>query len=248
MQSLKKKKEIDKGIKKVEERLPLKGILDWLTLSTGFLYGELDERLDFRLALQKALKKPVPKHVNFWFCFGGITFFLFLLQIGTGIMLLMYYQPTIERAYESVVHITNNVPFGWLMRGLHHWASNIIMITMFIHMLRVYFHAAYKQPRDLTWVSGTFLLILILAFGFTGYLLPWNQISYWATTVGTEIPGAVPMIGDTLKLLARGGSEIGQLTLTRFFALHIIILPAFVIFMLALHFLMIRRLGISEPL
>lgn len=248
MRSFKKKKEIDKGIKRVEERLPLKGLLDWLTLSTGILYGELDERLDFRIALQKALKKPVPRHINFWFCFGGITFFLFLLQIGTGIMLLMYYQPTIERAYESVVHITNNVPYGWLMRGLHHWAANIITVTIFIHMLRVYFHAAYKPPRDLTWVSGTFLLILILVFGFTGYLLPWNQVSYWATTVGTEIPGAVPVIGDTLKFLARGGSEIGQLTLTRFFAFHVIILPALVIFMLALHFLMIRRLGISERL
>ncbi|MFQ5454573.1 MAG: cytochrome bc complex cytochrome b subunit [Nitrospirota bacterium] len=243
-----RQKEINDIAKKTEKKVNLKGILNWLTLATGLFYGELDERLELRDSLKKVLKKPVPGHVNFWFCFGGITFLLFVINATSGVMLLMYYRPTIDHAYESVVHITNNAPFGWLIRGFHHWSANIMMITILIHMVRIYFYGAYKPPRDLNWVVGVILLCLTLTFGFTGYLLPWNQISYWATTVGTEIPGAVPVIGPMLKNLIRGGPDVGQITLTRFFALHVIILPWIMVGLLALHFLILRRLGISESL
>ncbi|MEE8449463.1 MAG: cytochrome b N-terminal domain-containing protein [Thermodesulfobacteriota bacterium] len=233
--------------KDLEHRISLREILSWLSL-VGFVYGPLDERLGIRQALEKALKKPVPHHVNWTFCFGGITFFMFLVLAVTGILLLMYYRPTTAEAYASVVYITNEVPFGWLIRGLHFWAGNLMIIMVILHMLRVFFYGAYKSPRDLNWIAGFVLFMLTLGFGFTGYLLPWNQISYWATTVGTEIPGAIPLVGDTLKYLTRGGAEVSQTTLTRFFAIHVVILPAIISFFLAVHFAVIRRQGISGPL
>ena len=233
--------------KDLEHRISLREVLSWLSL-VGFVYGPLDERLGIRQALEKALKKPVPHHVNWTFCFGGITFFMFLLLAATGILLLMYYRPTIAEAYASVVYIANEVPFGWLIRGLHFWAGNLMIIMVILHMLRVFFYGAYKSPRDLNWIAGFVLFMLTLGFGFTGYLLPWNQISYWATTVGTEIPGAIPLVGDTLKYLTRGGAEVSQTTLTRFFAIHVVILPAIISFFLAVHFAVIRRQGISGPL
>ena len=237
----------DKENKNLEKRGSFREILNLLTL-TGFVYGPLDERLSIREALEKNLKKPVGDHVNWTFCFGGITFLLFMVQAFTGVMLLMYYEPTIVAAYKSVVHITNNVPFGWLMRGIHHWASNLMTVFVFLHMLRVFFYGAYKAPRDFNWVTGVCLLMLTLGFGFTGYLLPWNQISYWATTVGTEIPSAVPIVGDLIKMLIRGGTDVTQATLTRFFAVHVLILPASIAAFLIAHFLMIRKQGISGPL
>ena len=233
--------------KSLEKWTGFREILNLITL-TGFVYGPLDERLSIREALEKNLRKPVPHHVNFSFCLGGITFFTFLVQAFTGVLLLMYYRPTTAEAYKSVVHITNNVPFGWLFRNIHHWASNIMIIAVFLHMLRVFFYGAYKPPRDFNWVNGVVLLVLTLTFGFTGYLLPWNQISYWATTVGTEIPSAIPVVGDLIKVLIRGGTDVSQTTLTRFFAVHVAILPPVISAFLGVHFLMIRRQGISGPL
>lgn len=232
--------------KKEAGRYPitLRELISWFSL-VGFVYGPLDERLSVREALEKALKKPVPSHVNWFFCFGGISLLLFIIQTVTGILLLMYYRPTTAEAFDSVVHITNNVPFGWLVRGFHFWGANLMIIMVFLHMLRVYIYGAYKAPRDFNWVAGVFLLMLTMGFGFTGYLLPWNQVSYWATTVGTEVPGALPLIGDYMKLFTRGGSDVSQITLTRFFAAHVVILPAVTIVFLALHFLMIRRQGIA---
>lgn len=244
---MKKRDELGNAKNETKKGAGWRNLFNWLALF-GLFYGELDERLELRLALQKILKKPVPRGLTIWGCFGGISFFLFLIQVITGVMLLMYYRPTIDQAYESIVHITNNVPYGWLIRGMHYWASNLMVLTLFIHLLKVFFSAAYKPPRDLNWVVGVSLFSLTLIFGFTGYLLPWTQLSYWATVVGTEIAGAVPLIGNTIKILARGGEEIGQLTLTRFFALHVAILPWIFIFLLIPHFMMIRRLGISEPL
>ena len=237
-----------KVLRKLDESVSLRGLINWFTLATGFLYGELDERLDLRSALQKVLKKPVPKHINFWFCFGGFTFLLFAINVVTGILLLMYYRPTVDQAYDSVVHITNNVPYGWLVRGFHHWAANVMTVTVLIHMFRVYLHGAYKHPRELNWVVGVFLLMMVLAFGFTGYLLPWNQVSFWATTIGAEIPGAFPVVGEAVTYFLKGGESVGQLALTRFFAAHVVILPWIAVGFLALHFLMVRRIGISGPL
>ncbi|MEK7376350.1 MAG: cytochrome b N-terminal domain-containing protein, partial [Candidatus Margulisiibacteriota bacterium] len=186
----------------LEKRSGFRDLLDIFSLM-GFAYGELDRRLDMREALEKLLKKPVPKHVNWLFCFGGITFLCFVIQVVTGILLLFYYKPTPAEAYSSVVHITNGVPFGWLIRSVHAWASNLMITFVFLHMIRVFVYKAYKEPRDFNWVIGVTLLCLTLGFGFTGYLLPWNQLSYWATTVGTEIPGAVPVIGPHIKLILR---------------------------------------------
>jgi quinol-cytochrome oxidoreductase complex cytochrome b subunit len=230
-----------------EQRSGLRELFELFSL-TGFVYGPLDQRLGIRDALEKNLKKPVPHHVNWLFCFGGLSLFLFIIQAVTGVLLLMYYRPTIAEAYKSVVFITNNVPFGWLVRGLHHWAANLMIVMVFLHMARVFFYGAYKPPRDFNWVTGVILLMLTLGFGFTGYLLPWNQISYWATTVGTEAPGAVPVIGGYLTMLIRGGQEVGQTTLTRFFAVHVVILPLFISFFLLGHFFMIRKQGIAGPL
>jgi quinol-cytochrome oxidoreductase complex cytochrome b subunit len=230
-----------------EQRSGFRELFELFSL-TGFVYGPLDARLNIREAVEENLRKPVPAHVNWLFCFGGISLFLFIVQAVTGIMLLMYYRPTIAEAYKSVVFVTNNVPFGWLVRGLHHWAANLMIIMVFLHMARVFFYGAYKPPRDFNWVTGVILLVLTLGFGFTGYLLPWNQISYWATTVGTEAPGAVPIIGDFLIRMIRGGESVGQTTLTRFFAVHVVILPLTIGFFLMGHFFMIRKQGISGPL
>lgn len=230
-----------------EQRSGLRELFELFSL-TGFVYGPLDERLDIREALEKNLKKPVPSHVNWLFCFGGISLILFIVQAVTGILLLMYYRPTIAEAYKSVVFVTNNVPFGWLVRGLHHWAANLMIIMVFLHMARVFFYGAYKPPRDFNWVTGVILFMLTLGFGFTGYLLPWNQISYWATTVGTEVPGAVPVVGNFLIALIRGGQAVSQTTLTRFFAIHVVILPLLISFFLLGHFFMIRKQGIAGPL
>jgi quinol-cytochrome oxidoreductase complex cytochrome b subunit len=231
----------------ISPRTGLREMFELFSLS-GFIYGQLDDRLDIKDAVEKNLSKPVPPHVNWTFCFGGITLFLFMVQAVTGIMLLMYYQPTVAEAYKSVVYITNNVPFGWLIRGLHHWAANGMIVMVSLHMLRVFFYGAYKPPRDFNWVTGVILLMLTLGFGFTGYLLPWNQISYWATTVGTEAPGAMPVIGEYIIILMRGGPSITQITLTRFFAIHVVILPLAIGFFLMGHFFMIRKQGISGPL
>src|SRR3972149_6505641 len=229
----------------LNERVDVYGLLGWLLSATGVIYGGLDRRLEFHAALQKALRKPVPRHVNWTFCFGGMTLFLFLIQAVTGVLLTLYYRPTPEGAYASVRYITNQVAFGWLIRGMHHWGAHAMILMVFLHMLRVFFYQAYKTPRELNWIIGTVLLFLALALGFTGYLLPWDQLSYWATVVGTESAGAVPIAGGFLLRLLRGGPEVTGETLIRFYAFHVIILPATTLLLLGLHFLMIRRQGIA---
>lgn len=230
------------------ERIDVNQVLGWFLSASGLIYGGLDRRLEFKDALEKALKKPVPKHINWSFCFGGMTFFLFIIQAVTGILLTLYYRPTPEGAYESVRHITNHVTFGWLIRGVHHWGANAMIVMILLHMARVYFYGAYKSPRELNWMAGIGLLGITLAFGFTGYLLPWDQVAFWATTVGSQIAGAIPIVGSTLLLMVRGGESVTGETLTRFFSGHVIILPLVTIILLAFHFLMIRRQGISGKL
>jgi len=213
------------------------------------MYNFVENRLGIKEILDlEVFYKLAPSYLGIFSCFGGITFFMFILQVVTGILLLVYYIPTTAQAYDSVVHITNNVPFGWLIRGIHHWGANIMIITVFIHMGKIYFHGIYKNPRELNWVTGIILLTCTLSFSFTGYLLPWTQLSYWATVVGTEIPSALPVIGDYIKIFLRGGADVSQITLTRFFAVHIMVLPAAVVMFIVLHIIMIRRQGISGPL
>lgn len=236
----------------LEKRTLYRDLLNLVSL-WGFIYGPLDERLHVREAVEHQLHKPTPYYRtwwerNFFSCMGGLSFVLFLVQAATGVMLLMYYRPTTGEAYKSVVEITNLVPFGWLVRGIHQWGATLMVGMVLLHMIRVFVVGAYKPPRDFNWVTGVTLLLMTMGFGFSGYLLPWSQLSYWATTVGTEGAGAVPRVGETLKFFIRGGPEVGQLALTRFFAVHVVLLPAVMLMLLGLHFAMIRRQGISRPL
>jgi quinol-cytochrome oxidoreductase complex cytochrome b subunit len=208
-----------------------------------------DERFNVRGPLETFLRKPVPKHaIRWYFCLGGITFALFLIQGVTGILLSLYYKPTPEQAYDSILFIMNNVRFGWLIRSIHSWSASLMIATCVAHMLRVFITGSYKKPRELNWVAGVFLLLLTLAFGFTGYLLPWDQKALWGSTVGSEILGVVPLVGEQLLGLLRGGADITALTLTRFYGIHMLALPVLMFVFLAAHFVMIRRQGISGPL
>jgi hypothetical protein len=209
----------------------------------------LDERYQVSEPLSKILNKPVPTSaLRWWYCLGGITAFLFVVQAGTGIMLAFYYKPTPQEAFASIQFIENQVRFGAAIRAVHHWAANGMIVMCVAHMLRVFIMGAFKNPRELNWVSGALLLILTLAFGFTGYLLPWDQRAFWATTVGSEIAGSLPVIGDLALVFLRVGWNVTALTLSRFYALHVIALPIFTLAFMGAHFLMVRRLGIAQAL
>jgi len=211
---------------------------------TEKIFSWLDERLGLQTLYETILDRKVPK-VNWWFTLGSASLVLFLIQGLTGIFLSVYYVPSPETAYDSVQFIMNGVQFGWLIRGIHHWGASLMVIFVFAHMLRTYFYAAYKFPRELTWITGVILLLSTLGMGFTGYLLPWNQKSYWATTVGTEIAGTAPFIGDFIIRVLRGGADLSAVTLTRFFSVHIWFLPAIIAATIGVHLYLIIRLGIA---
>lgn len=204
----------------------------------------VDERLGLAAIYNLILDRKIPK-VNWWYTLGSASLFLFLLQVFTGIFLTVYYVPSPDHAYQSVQYITDEVAFGWLIRGIHHWGASMMVIFVFAHMLRTFFMAAYKYPREITWLTGVILLLATIGMGFTGYLLPWNQKAYWATTVGTEIPGTAPLIGGLLERILRGGSELSAVTLARFFAVHIWFLPALILLLLGIHLYLVVRAGIS---
>jgi quinol-cytochrome oxidoreductase complex cytochrome b subunit len=209
------------------------------------MLGWIDERLGLSTIYQTILDRPVPK-VNWWYTLGSATLFLFVIQVTTGIFLSVYYVPSPDHAYESVQYIMTGVAFGWLIRSIHHWSASLMVVFVFIHMLRTFYMAAYKYPREFTWLTGVVLLLATLGMGFTGYLLPWNQRAYWATTVGTEIPGTVPLLGNFIERILRGGAELSAVTLARFFALHIWLLPAIMIMIIAIHLYLVVRIGISD--
>jgi quinol-cytochrome oxidoreductase complex cytochrome b subunit len=204
----------------------------------------LDERLGLRTIYGVVLDRKVPK-VNWWFTFGSASLFLFMMQGVTGIFLSVYYVPSPEHAYDSIQYIMNEVAFGWLIRGIHHWGATLMVVLVFIHMLRTFIFAAYKYPREMTWLTGTVLLIATLGMGFTGYLLPWNQRAFWATTVGTELAGTVPFIGDFILRVLRGGSELSGVTLARFFAAHIWVFPAILAAIIGTHLYLVIKHGIA---
>ncbi|MBN1312624.1 MAG: cytochrome b N-terminal domain-containing protein [Anaerolineae bacterium] len=209
----------------------------------------IDERYGVREVLKKILHRPVPKHARRWFyCLGGITAFLFAVQAVTGIFLAFYYKPTPAEAYASIQFIETQVHFGAGVRAIHHWCANGMIVMCVAHALRVFITGAYKAPRELNWVGGVLLLILTLAFSFTGYLLPWDQRAYWATTVGTEIAGGVPDFGTLVLVFLRAGWTVTDLTLSRFYATHVLVLPIMITLLMGLHFLMVRRQGIAKPL
>ena len=212
---------------------------------TSQIINWLDERLGLTTAYDAILDREVPK-VNWWFTLGSATLFLATTQAITGIFLSVYYVPHPEQAYDSINFIMNDVSFGWLIRGIHHWGATLMVIIVFLHMLRTFFYAAYKYPRELTWITGVLLLLVTLGFGFTGYLLPWNQRAYWATTVGTSIAETVPFLGPFINQVLRGGTELSTLTLTRFFSAHIWMLPAALAALIGIHLYLVIRLGISH--
>jgi len=212
------------------------------------LYAWLDQRVDLQSFKALARKKEVPVHRHtIWYYLGGMTLFLFVVQITTGILLLFYYRPTAEEAFESVQFLMAEVQFGWLVRSIHSWSANLMIFTLFIHLFSVLLMKAYRPPRELTWFTGVGLLGLALAFGFTGYLLPWNELAYFATRVGTEILGVVPLAGDFLLRVARGGTDVTGATLTRFYAIHVAVLPASALVLLGLHLYLVQKLGMSVP-
>jgi quinol-cytochrome oxidoreductase complex cytochrome b subunit len=208
----------------------------------------LDERLGIDALAALAHKKEVPVHRHsIWYYFGGMTLFLFVVQVVTGILLLLYYRPSAENAFESVQFIMSDVQFGWLVRSIHSWSANLLIATMFIHMFSVYFLKAYRSPRELTWVTGSLLLFIFLFFGFSGYLLPWNKLAYFATKVGTDIAGVVPLVGNFTMRFLRGGEDVTGATLTRFFGFHVAVLPALTTLVLAVHALLVQKHGMSVP-
>src|SRR5213592_4181184 len=208
----------------------------------------LDDRLSLSALAAMAQKKEVPLHrQTIWYYFGGMTLFLFTVQVVTGILLLLYYRPTAESAFESVQFIMAEVSFGWLIRSIHSWSANLMILTLFIHMASVYLTRAYRRPREATWISGVGLLVVVLGFGFSGYLLPWNKLSFFATQVGTQIVGSVPLVGSFLLRFLRGGENVTGATITRFYAFHVAILPATATALLALHVLLVQLHGMSTP-
>jgi len=210
--------------------------------------GWLDERLGLSSLREFIAHKTVPVHsATMWYYFGGITLFLFVIQVLTGILLLLYYRPTTTEAYESVQFIMTRVAFGWLVRSIHSWSANLMILTAFIHMFSVVFLRAYRRPREVTWLSGIALLGLALGFGFSGYLLPWNTISYFATKVGTDMAASVPGIGPALARYLRGGEDVSGATLTRFFGFHVAVLPGLTTVLLLVHLALVQKHGMSSP-
>src|ERR1051325_9619526 len=200
----------------------------------------LDERLSLGAAAAVARKKEVPLHRHsIWYYFGGMTLFLFSVQVVTGILLLLYYRPSAENAFESVQFIMTDVQFGWLIRSVHSWSANLLIATLFVHMFSVFFMRAYRSPRELTWITGVLLLLITLGFGFSGYMLPWNKLSFFATKVGTEIVGVIPLIGRPMLKFLRGGDDVTGATLTRFFGFHVAVLPAITTLLIAVHLLLV---------
>ncbi|PYS22458.1 MAG: cytochrome bc complex cytochrome b subunit [Acidobacteria bacterium] len=208
----------------------------------------LDERLSISTLAAVAQKKEVPRHRHsIWYYFGGMTLFLFAVQVVTGILLLLYYRPSAENAFESVQFIITEVKFGWLIRSIHSWSANLMIATLFIHMFSVFFLRAYYPPREITWVSGAFLLIIVICFGFSGYLLPWNKLAFFATKVGTEIAGVVPIVGRPILRFLRGGDDVTGATLTRFFGFHVAVLPATATVFIAIHVALVQLHGMHVP-
>jgi len=187
----------------------------------------------------------VPKNINIFYTLGFVAVAAYVIQVVSGILLLIYYIPHPEHAFRSVQDIMNKAPYGWLFRQMHVMGSNIMIAVVFLHMLTVFLMGNYKRPRELTWFGGGLLLLVTITFGLSGYLLPWTQLSYWATTVVTSVPTALPVLGDRIATLLKGGEHISGITLSRFFALHVAILPPVFLSLLAFHFFMIKRTGIS---
>ena len=211
-------------------------------------YDWVNKRYQIDSLVSFMKKKEVPMYRGtIWYFFGGISLLLFVIQVVTGILLLLYYKGSADLAFESVQFITAKVKFGWLIRSIHSWSANLMVLSAFIHMFSVFFTKAYQKPHELSWYSGFVLLLLAFGFGFTGYLLPWNELAFFATKVGTEIAKTVPLIGGFLTKFLRGGDDVTGATLSRFFGFHVAILPGIFTVILAMHLIFIQRQGMAVP-
>ncbi|HEV8660080.1 MAG TPA: cytochrome bc complex cytochrome b subunit [Thermoanaerobaculia bacterium] len=218
------------------------------TIDKRSIVAWLDDRVGWSTLKEFLSHKTVPMHrFSVFYYLGGMTLFFFLVQVCTGVLLMLYYRPSSDEAFESIEFIVSTVPFGWLVRSIHAWSANLMVFFAFVHMVSVYFLKAYRPPRELTWVSGVVLLFLILGFGFSGYLLPWNQLSFFATRVGTDIAGVVPGLGHWVLRFLRGGDRVTGGTLSRFYGWHVAILPAITVALLAAHLLLVQVKGMSVP-
>jgi ubiquinol-cytochrome c reductase cytochrome b subunit len=212
-------------------------IKNWLEIRIG-----LDDLIRTQLTEYR-----VPRNLNITYTFGFVALIAFLIQTATGVLLLFYYIPHSETAFRSVQDLTSKVPYGWLFRQIHVVTSSLMIVMVLLHALSVFFLGGYKKPRELTWISGTFMLLITVTFCLSGYLLPWSQLSYWATTIATTMPTAFPYVGDMLAKLMKGSEQVSGLTLNRFFALHVMLLPFILAIILSLHLFLVRRIGISSP-
>jgi menaquinol-cytochrome c reductase cytochrome b subunit len=214
----------------------------------------LDERFPFTRTVDEAMYQRVPNYANaFYYCFGGMVFILIAFQLLTGIFLAFYYVPdaagSTAPAYTSVKDVLmNQVYLGWLVRGVHFWSANLLVVMIVMHMARVFWTGSYRAPRELNWMVGVIMLLVVLLFSLTGYLLPWDTKAYWATSVTIKIGGSAPLLGPLIENLLQGGPTLGPNTLQRFFTIHVFILPALIVLLMYIHFRMIRAQGISEPL
>lgn len=214
------------------------------------LYGWLDRRFGIAPVVDFLKHKEVPRgsHSILWYYLGGLTLFFFAVQVMSGVLLLVYYQAGEQTSYESIRFLTTKVPFGWLVRSIHCWSAHLMILSLCAHMFSTMVLKAYRPPRELTWLSGFFLFALALGFGFSGYLLPWNELAFFATSVGTDSVKAVPVVGDWLMQLMRGGPDVSIHTLYRFFALHVVILPLITVGIVAGHLIFIQRQGMAPPI
>src|SRR4051794_21242577 len=210
--------------------------LDWLEERSGLVGG-----------IKYFLFRKVPRDTNWFHTLGSATLTAFLVQAVTGVILAMYYKPDPDKAYESIVKISNDVTMGWLVRGMHRWGASVFIILMFFHMARVFLFGAYKYPRELNWIIGVLILALGMFEGFTGYLLPWDNTAYWATVVGININGTAPFLGPFIASILQGGARIGPDTLSRFYSLHMLAIPGALFALIGLHLYMVVRLGVSSP-
>jgi len=212
------------------------GAIDWI-----------DERTQLSGGLRWMMFRKVPKGINWFYTLGSATMFAFLSQAVTGVFLAMYYQPSTSGAYESIRYISNEAFLGEFVRGMHKWGSSVMVILVFLHMARTFFFGAYKYPRELNWIVGVVLLIMTMTMSFTGYLLPWDQRSYWATIVGVNINGTGPMAGPYLSDFLRGGAEFGTTTLSRFYAIHMMLVPGLIAALIGAHLYLVAKLGTTAP-
>ena len=208
--------------------------LDWLEERSGLVGG-----------VRYFLFRKVPRDIGWFHTLGSATLTAFLVQAITGVILAMYYKPHPDNAYESIQYITNDLTLGWLVRGMHRWGASVFIILMFFHMARVFLFGAYKYPRELNWIVGVLLLALGMLEGFTGYLLPWDQTSYWATVVGININATAPFLGPFIAQFLQGGAAIGEDTLSKFYSLHMLLVPGAIIGLIILHLHLVIRLGVT---